>query len=65
MNGDRSETFLPSRGLRQGDPLFPYLFVICADGLSTMIKDAARNGKLNGVSVCKNVPKMTHFFFFF
>ena len=53
----------PTRGLRQGDPLSLYLFLLCADGFLSLIKDAARNQLLSGVSICKGCPMVTHLFF--
>ncbi|XP_019241762.1 PREDICTED: uncharacterized protein LOC109221769, partial [Nicotiana attenuata] len=41
--------FIPSRGLRQGDPLSPYLFLVVAEGLSTMLRTYDRRGLLHGI----------------
>ncbi|XP_074346913.1 uncharacterized protein LOC141685724 [Apium graveolens] len=53
----------PSRGLRQGDPLSPYLFILCAEGLSAMLHQYERRKLIQGVKVCKQAPSITHMLF--
>jgi hypothetical protein len=63
VNGDFTEHFTPTRGLRQGDPLSPYLFVICAKGLFALLQDAEANGRITGVRICPASLTITHLFF--
>lgn len=53
----------PSRGLRQCDPLSPYLFLICAMGLQSLLTKAEVEGHIRGVAICRNGPKISHLFF--
>jgi hypothetical protein len=44
-------------------PLSPYLFIICAEGLSALIKHAEYRGELHGANICKNAPIISHLLF--
>ena len=63
INGVPRGRIIPSRGLRQGDPLSPYLFILCAEGLSAMLHQAVQGKRLRGISVCRRGPKVSHLFF--
>ncbi|XP_074314561.1 uncharacterized protein LOC141649780 [Silene latifolia] len=63
INGAPSEPFVPTRGLRQGDPLSPYLFILCAEVLSSMIRRKVEEGVLHGIRVAPGAPVVSHLFF--
>ncbi|PNX79709.1 ribonuclease H [Trifolium pratense] len=51
VNGSPTEDFKVCKGLRQGDPLSPFLFLIAAEGLIGMINRAVEIGKFQGYKV--------------
>lgn len=63
VNGVFSDCFQPSRGIRQGDPISPYLFLLCAKGLSSMIRSIGPQYVSRGVRVSRNAPWMSHLLF--
>ena len=63
INGQSRGRIVPSRGLHQGDPLSPYLFLFCAEGLSTLLRHAAKGQAIHGVSMCRKAPRISHLFF--
>jgi hypothetical protein len=48
------------RGLRQGDPLSPYLFLFVAEGLTAVIQDAISRGVLKEFKICRRSPGISH-----
>ncbi|KAM6564495.1 hypothetical protein CsatB_024493 [Cannabis sativa] len=63
LNGKVLGDLKPSRGIRQGDPLSPYLFLICAEGLSRLLQSKENNGSLYGLRVSRTAPSVSHLFF--
>lgn len=53
----------PTRGIRQGDPISPYLFLLCAEALSSLISHAAETGVITGVPTSPRGPRVSHLFF--
>ncbi|CAA7017074.1 unnamed protein product [Microthlaspi erraticum] len=63
INGTPHGRVLPSRGLRQGDPLSPYLFILCTEVLSGLCTKAQDSGMLPGIKVARNSPPINHLLF--
>ena len=63
VNGEYTDSFFPQRGLRQGDPLSPYLFILCAEGFSALLQHAESVGNIEGIKVCPGAPVVNHLFF--
>ncbi|XP_026420692.1 uncharacterized protein LOC113316758 [Papaver somniferum] len=63
INGSPEKFFKPSRCLRQGDPLSPYLFLFCMESLSRNLLHAEEMGIINGIKICKAAPPISHLLF--
>lgn len=63
VNGVFTESFKPTRGIRQGDPISPYLFLLCSEGLSCMLKNIGPLYVSRGVRVSRNAPWISHLLF--
>lgn len=60
INGTPKGLFPAERGLRQGDPPSPFLFLIVGEALSRMINAVVDVGLFAGFSVAKNTPAIGH-----
>ncbi|XP_062110758.1 uncharacterized protein LOC133822432 [Humulus lupulus] len=63
INGASYGEVIPSRGLRQGDPLSPYLFLFCAEGFSALIQQAKSRKEIKELRIANIAPFITHLFF--
>uniref|UniRef100_A0A803PGT3 Reverse transcriptase domain-containing protein n=1 Tax=Cannabis sativa TaxID=3483 RepID=A0A803PGT3_CANSA len=60
LNGEARGHIVPKRGLRQGDPLSPFLFLICSEGLSCLLNEASRANKIHGLRFGTMEKRLTH-----
>ena len=60
VNGGKTKSFKPSHGLRQGDPLSSYLFILYQEVLSRMIEKDHAAGIINGVKMNRDGPPFTN-----
>ena len=63
INEEPQGNIVPTRGLHQGDPLSPYLFLLGTECFHGLLKKAKDRGEIKGVSISRNGPKLTDLFF--
>jgi hypothetical protein len=65
FNGAPFEVFTPSRGIRQGDPISPYLFLLAAEVLSCLLqfRSVLQSSNLQGIRVASSAPAVNHLLF--
>ena len=63
VNGSPSGYVLPSKGIRQGDPISPYLFLFCSEGLIGLLTKAVECASLRGYRLCAQTPIISHLLF--
>jgi hypothetical protein len=63
FNGEKLDGFKPTRGIRQGDPISPYLFLLAAEGLSSLLKKQDQSPQLAGIKVATSTSSVNHLLF--
>ncbi|KAF3651675.1 putative germin-like protein subfamily 3 member 2-like [Capsicum annuum] len=63
VNGSATPFFTPSRGIHQGDPLCPYLFIMCMERLSRRIETAVENCLWTPIKLSVHAPPISHLLF--
>ncbi|XP_030478283.1 uncharacterized protein LOC115695353 [Cannabis sativa] len=63
LNGKPLKRIRPGRGLRQGDPMSPYLFLLCNEILSRILDRAQVNGDIHGIKISRNALAVSHLMF--
>nr|XP_025616646.1 uncharacterized protein LOC112708946 [Arachis hypogaea] len=63
VNGELSKKIKPQRGLRQGDPLSPYLLILAAEVFTILMQQAKEKGNITGLKIAPTAPAITHLLF--
>ncbi|XP_026378204.1 uncharacterized protein LOC113272606 [Papaver somniferum] len=60
INGTASNMFISTKGLKQGDPMYPFLFILIVEVLSVMIKRAASLNLISGFKPSSEAFEINH-----
>lgn len=60
FNGQKTKSFTPQRGFRQGDLLSPYLFILCINVLSALLHRAEKTNMIKGIQFNRRGPMISH-----
>ena len=63
INGQPKGHIVPNRGIRQGDPLSPYLFILCTEALIANIRKNEEEKLLTGLKIARGSPAISHLLF--
>ncbi|XP_033143430.1 uncharacterized protein LOC117132712 [Brassica rapa] len=63
MNGEPRGNNVPGRCLRQGDPLSPFIFILCTEALVSLLNQAENQGKITGMRAARACPSVSHLLF--
>ena len=63
VNGEAIDPIYPLRGIRQGDPLFPYLFILCMDFLRQLIEEKCSMKEWQPIKASQGGPTFSHLLF--
>lgn len=63
FNGGQLDEFKPTRGIRQGDPISPYLFLLASKGPSCLLKSLDPSEATHGITAAPAAPQVNHLLF--
>lgn len=63
VNDEIVGPIIPGRGLHKENPLSPHLFILCTEGLTTLIRQAEFGGQLHCYKICRGAPILSHLLF--
>ncbi|XP_071687738.1 secreted RxLR effector protein 78-like [Rutidosis leptorrhynchoides] len=60
VNGSPTNEFKFKRGVRKGDPLSPFLFILAAEGLNVLTKSVVASNSFKGVEIGRDKIPISH-----
>lgn len=64
LNGSWFGSLTPARGIRQWDPISPYLFIYCVEAFIQLVEGAVEQGQLRGVRIAPSAPVISNLCFY-